>query len=266
MSSVADDAGSETGVPSADATDTATAPRDAVDDATDTNLSAVDPNHRPAVPAGALSVVAALVALAAISSTADQRVAVAVELVGLAVVAGGFVLSRRGSPLGWPVALGGGLVVAVAVVLAVELPTRIVHRIELVPGMVGLAVLVTGLLPVRSGWERFLVVVGTGLLFGSVATSGVLQSSSFPALLVGGVAAVVAWDLAEQAVSLGRQVGRGSRTLRATLPHAAGTVGFSAVTVLVGVVVLRVGVAGLPLEGLLLLLVAGFALGAALRQ
>lgn len=118
------------------------------------------------------------------------------------------------------------------------------QRLELLPGLPGLAVLVAGLVPVRAEWERRLVTAGAALLLLGVVTSGVVRGASHYQLLVAGVATVLVWDLGENATPLGGQVGRRARTRRAELVHAGATLVAGA-----AIVVLALAVAALDVQG-----------------
>lgn len=225
------------------------------------------PTHKPTVPGSVLAVGTGIVAVALVIDTAAQWQALLVEVAGLLLVAGGYgAWNQQRRIAGLLSAIAGVLLIGVGIVFAVSIPTATVHRLELLPGMLGLIALLAGLLPIRSDWERELVSVGAALLFIGVATSGVVRESTLVSLLLAGIATVVAWDLGEQAVSMGRQLGRGARTYRAELTHAAGTV-FAGVGALVATLgVNRLDVQGLSLTSLSVLLLAGFLLAVSIRQ
>lgn len=225
------------------------------------------PVHRPTIPGSVLAVAAAAVAVAVVADTPTQWRALGLEIAGLACVAVGYVAWRRESLIGVVAGLlAGASLVAAGFGLAITGPVTIVHRLELLPGMVGLVVLLAGLLPVRVGRERTLVVVGTALVFVGVATSGVVRGATLFRLLVAGIATVVAWDLGEQAISLGRQVGRDADTYRVELVHLGGTAVAGTGVLVATLVVYRMDVTGLSLAGLAVLLVAGVVLTVALRH
>lgn len=88
---------------------------------------------------------------------------------------------------------------------------------------------------VRRGAHR-LHTTGGALAFGGVLLAS--AAGAPPALsLVGGAAAVLAWDAGEHSIGLGKQVGRDARARRGVLVH----VGASAVAA-VGIVVLATAV------------------------
>lgn len=194
--------------------------------------------HRPTVPGAVLAMAAGALAVALLVTGGTQWRALGVELAGFAFLAGGYgAWRRRLLAPGGLLALVGAALVAGGIGVALVRPTEMVDRLELVPGTVGLAVLFAGLWPSRTGVQRALVTAGTALLFVGVVASGVVRGASLPELLLATVATVLAWDSAEQAVSLGRQVGRRASTARAELTHAGGTV-------LVGVVVVVAALVG----------------------
>ncbi|SFR90254.1 hypothetical protein SAMN05216559_0771 [Halomicrobium zhouii] len=222
---------------------------------------------RPTAPGALLAMVAGVATVALLIEGAGQWQALVAEIAGLGLCVGGYVAWQRGQKApGSLAALAGGVLVLVALGLAVSRPEAVTDRLELLPGLLGLAVLLAGLVPVRSGWERRLVTAGAALLFVGVVTSGVVRGASEMQLLVAGVASVLAWDLGEQSVSLGGQVGRRAQTHRAELVHAGGSLlaGVAILGVTLGVAAMDVQ--GLSLAGFAVLLVAGFALVVAMRQ
>jgi hypothetical protein len=86
-------------------------------------------------------------------------------------------------------------------------------------GLVGLLGVTYGLF---TGTERALTLGATGL-FAGVVTAGAFGAPAEP-LVVAAAGTVVTWDVGEQAVSLGQQVGRRAETTSAELVHAAGSV------------------------------------------
>lgn len=108
------------------------------------------------------------------------------------------------------------------------------------------------------------VVAGSFGLFGGVVLAGLSDAGTL-SLLLATLGAILAWDLGEQAVTLGRQVGRGAKTGRGELVHAGASllVGIASVG-LVGGVSASVG-GGFRIGALVVLLVAGIVLVSALR-
>lgn len=214
--------------------------------------------HRPTRFGAVIAVAAGALAVGLVASDGPQLRALAVELVGLVVVAVGVEFRHRGHRLdGAVIALVGGAVAAGGLVAGVTDVPSLSGRVELLPGMVGLALLVAGVSGLRSGWERHFVTAGTGLILTGAAGSGVVLGTGPLELLASVVATVVAWDVAEQSINLGEQVGRAAETRRVEVLHGLGGVGVGAVGVGLAVVIDRAAVSGVPLAALAALLVAG---------
>ncbi|MFB6073273.1 MAG: hypothetical protein ABEJ88_09930 [Halobacterium sp.] len=113
--------------------------------------------------------------------------------------------------------------------------------------------------------SRRLVSVGGAMLFAALVAGG---ATGLPVqfALVGGVGAVVAYDAAEHAVTLGHDVGSAARAGHAVLVHAASTTGAAVLVAAFAFGVYQYGPASLPVTGLLALLIAGVALAYALRD
>ena len=219
---------------------------------------------RPAVRSSALGVALGVLAVTLVADVSTQRRVLAVGVVGAVTFAAGVESSRRGeSAVGELAVAGGTVLVLVSLVLAFTQPMLTVHRFELVPGLLGIWAMAAGVAPVRRGWERRLIATGTGLIFVAVVTSGVVQTVELWPLLVAGAATIVAWDLAENAVSLGNQVGEDARTLRAELGHGAATGLVAGGAILLVYAVQSLEVDGLPFAALAALLVAGVVLAVA---
>ena len=214
----------------------------------------------PTVTSSIVAVVAAGGAVGVLAGTAIQRRLLAAVLVGVAAVGvGGRLRARAGRPVVLALAAVGSLLVVVAVWATLVVPPQFGHRLELAPGLIGLWVLVVALVPIRATWSRQLIDLGTGLVFAGVLVSGVLRDASTTTLLIAAAATILAWDAADNAVSLGGQIGahRATESIRAELSHVgvAGAVAVVAVVVVSGIA--RLGVAGLPFAALLALVVAG---------
>lgn len=222
--------------------------------------------HEPTRPGTGLAVSAAVISIALRLDSRSQWLALFVAALGLGFLAGGFELRRREATITGAAFLAVGFVWALGSLgIAVTLPPRLTQRIELVPSLIGLFVLFVGLAPIRRGWERPLVAGGAALLFVGVVTGGVVQNTGPIALFIAGIAAVFAWDLGEQSISLGRQVGRGAETIRSELAHGFGTFVAGVGVFFATVSIHSLGVDGLPLGGFLALLIAGFVLAIALK-
>jgi len=221
--------------------------------------------HRRTWASCGLSLAVGTLAVALVASGGTQLTVLGVAVAGLLAFAGGVELRHRGSAVvGGALALGGAGVVGAALLVGYASVVALADQVELLPGMVGLFVLVAGLAAVRSGWERHLITAGTALVLLDVVASGVVHGASATALLAATVATVVAWDVGEQAVNLGEQVGRQAKTRPVELVHGASSVAVGGVGVGLALVVQGGDVTGVPLAGLLLLLAAGVTLSLAL--
>lgn len=219
---------------------------------------------RPAVGSSALGVALGVLAVTLVADTSVQRRILAVGVVGAVAVAASVESSRRKDSVTGELAVAGGTVLLlVSLVLAFTQPMLTVHRFVLVPGLLGVWILAAAVAPVRRGWERLLIAAGTGLIFVAIVTSGVVQSTDLWPLLVAGAATIVAWDVSENAVSLGYQVGADARMLRAELAHGAATVLVAGAAILLVYTVERLGIDGLPFAAFAALLLAGVSLAVA---
>ncbi|SEO44934.1 hypothetical protein SAMN04487948_102470 [Halogranum amylolyticum] len=130
-----------------------------------------------------------------------------------------------------------------------------------IPAAAGLAVL--GLGVVRA--SRAAVTAGAGLLFAGVLFAGASGAGPEP-LLVGTISAVVAWDVGENGIGIGAQLGRAADTRRAELVHAASSLVVGAITAGLGYGVYRGATGGQPLTALVFLLVGAVVLVSALGR
>lgn len=220
---------------------------------------------RPVPVSGALSVLTAAVAVALVADGFTQQLVVVLMLVALAGVAVGMEAVRSGRELAGGVVVVAAAVGAAAVVLfAATRPGPIVPVVELLPGLFGLAVLTLGVTAAFPGRERLFVTAGTAIVLANAFLSGLVYGAETLALLGATAATVVAWDLGEQAVNLGEQVGRPARTWPAEVTHGAGSAGIGVAAAGLGAGVYGVGVTDLPLAALAVLLGAAVVLAAAL--
>lgn len=224
-----------------------------------------DSRSRPRVLSSALAALAGVVAVGLLATTDAQRWPLLVELAGLFLVWGGIETARRGPRLlGGLATLAGVATSLFALGLGVVGVSTFSARAELLPGMVGLLVLVLGLADVRDGWARRLVTTGTALLLVGVVTSGIVYGAAPTSLLAATAATVVAWDLGEQAINVSEHVGRAARGRWVELAHGgAGAVvgGFSVVAALA---IQGVNLGGATFGGLVVLLGAAVLLVVAL--
>lgn len=154
--------------------------------------------------------------------------------------------------VGLTLAFGTAAVVAVAIVPAAALACL-------------LGVAVAGV-AVRRGSRR-LLTLGTLVAFGGVVLAGTATGASgTPRVLAAGAATVVAWDVGENAVDVGRQLGRGARTVEIEAVHAL-TSALFATAVAAGAWILYGAVRGdAPTPAVVALIVAAVALAWALDR
>lgn len=127
-------------------------------------------------------------------------------------------------------------------------------------GLVALSLLASAL-ALRS--RRVASIAGAAYVL-SVVSGGVTGAG--PASLVAAsVLAVVAWDVADHGVGLGRQVGREAVTVRNELVHAGVSLGLATAGAAVAVGGYLAASGGQPVTALVFLLVGAIALLAALR-
>jgi len=129
-------------------------------------------------------------------------------------------------------------------------------------GIAGLGVVLLGV-AVLFGYSRTIDLGGLLLLVG-IAVGAINGAATVP-VLAGTVGAVVAWDLANFAFSVGYQLGRETRTERVEALHAAASAGVGVVVATLSFVVFRTGVSGLPAATVVVMLLAALTLLAVLR-
>ena len=220
---------------------------------------------QPTRPGGVLALLAAVGVVAAataggagpgsLADAASLELGLAAELGGVALLVAAAAVRRRGHAVvaGLLLLAGVGGVVGGVLVVATgpgTLPTRLVAG----TGVAGVGVLGAGVAPVRSDRARGLVTAGAAVLTVAVVLGGVLTDVGALPLLGAMVAAVVAWDAGERAVSLGEQVGVRGRTWPVEVTRTAATALYGGAVVGATLAVRELNVTDVPLVGLLLLL------------
>lgn len=148
--------------------------------------------------------------------------------------------------------------VAAFLVCLTALPT-----IGLVPTILGLVVLASGLLAGRRG----LVTLGSaGQLVGLFIAGAGASNVTTVRVLVGIAAAVVAWDVGQYAVGLGDQIGRTAPTRRAELVHAGTSLTIAAATAGIAYLLFVVAAGNQPTTALVALLCTAVLLVLVLRK
>ncbi len=230
-------------------------------------MTAVTVTHRPAWTSAALALVLGLFALSLLPRTGTVNHVLLTQGGGLLLLLVGFLLRNRGIAgriAGSILSIAGVGLVLLALGLLVAGTARHSVLVETAPGLVGLLLLAFGVLPLRGTGSRGLVTVGTALLFVSVLAAGLFRAP-VGTLLVAGALTVVAWDVGENAISIGEHLGIAAETRPIEATHAAGSLLVAGATVGVGFLLVGVGTAGLSLVQLALLLVAILALSVALH-
>ncbi|WP_267642391.1 DUF7519 family protein [Haloarchaeobius amylolyticus] len=233
--------------------------------ATTTATSPVSVTYRPTLPSTVVAVVAALTSLWALGAARDSTMLLGAAGVGL-VTLGLWVGWRWTRALGFVLGVLGIPLVAAAVVFAWTGVARATVFATVAPALVGALLVTIALAPGRGDSTRTLLKAGSGFVFLAVLVAGVTQLADFDALLLSGVAAVVAWDAGETAVNVGEQLGQEPTTWPVEAAHLAGTLVVGAVTVALGRVAQGLGTPGLPLTQFAFLLVAVVVLAAALHE
>lgn len=225
----------------------------------------VSVSHRPTPLASGLALLLAAVSTAILAPTLDQRVTLLAALIGTGLVVAGGREFEAPIPRGrlWTV-LGAGLVVVA--ILRGETLANPRHSIELVPGLVGMALLGLGVRPVRKRFARRFVSAGLAVMVVGVALVGVFEAAGPLRLLGATAAAIAAWDVAEHGIGLGEQLRTDAETRAVELVHAGATSAYGAVIVGVGLLVYEHGATGLSLGALVLLLSAAVTLLALLYR
>lgn len=225
-------------------------------------------NPQPTLTSSVVSIFIALLVIALLASAAVQRQLLAVALVGIVVFVYGSRLVDGNRLPGGVLLVVGTLMMLWTIISALTVPQLFTHRLELLPAVGGLWVLAGALFAPDVRWRRTLFDAGIWLMFIAVFVSGILDGSSVPTLVIAATGLFVAWDAGKNAISLGKQVGstRSTTTRQAELYHSGATaaVGCGVVVAVVGVWWLSIE--GIPLVGLIALLLASIALALAVYQ
>lgn len=212
----------------------------------------------------------ALAAVAVLGELDDSGIVWAtlfVEGVGIGLLALGRGLRTDGKrTLGLVLTAGGLLVVLVAFGLAVSEPARMSVRLWLLVGTAAAFLVAVAVVPVVDRRSRQLLKIGSVLLFFSVLLGGLVSLGPLSTLFVGAVAAALVWDIGENAVGIGEQLGRGAPTARIEATHLAASLLVGGVAVAAGLVVSDVAAATLSLPSFVALVVAVILFGVALRN
>lgn len=126
-------------------------------------------------------------------------------------------------------------------------------------GILGLTVLATG---VAYGYRGLVDAGGLGLLLSTILVG--FASIEYVALL-SAVSTVVAWDVGNNAIDVGEQLGREAETQRIELLHAGSTTVVGLLTAGVSYAIYQTASSGQPVTAVFFLLLAALALISSLR-
>lgn len=157
-----------------------------------------------------------------------------------------------------PTRVASAVAIAAATV-AVVVP-GLYSWLTLAVGTVGFLTLCVGLVAARQAG----VTVGAAGLFVGVLLAGV-DGAPAPPLLLGAVAAILAWEGATTALGVGEQLGRDASTRRVELVRVMATVAVGGVSIVVAYGIYTAATWGASLTGVLLLVLAVVLLAAVLR-
>lgn len=132
--------------------------------------------------------------------------------------------------------------------------------VAVAPGAVGLVVVAAGAFV----GSRRVLLLGSLVLLCGVFVAGAEGGGAIP-LLVGTLGAVLSWDVGENGIGLGAQLGREADTRRAELAHATSSFVVGVVAVALGYGAYVASVGGQPITALVFLLVGIVVLVSALR-
>ena len=94
-------------------------------------------------------------------------------------------------------------------------------------GVISVAVLSIGLLPVNGPGSRLLVKTGTGGLFAAVLVAAIGDVPDL-SILIAGVGTILTWDAGEHAINVGEQLGTEAGTAPIELTHVTASAGVGA--------------------------------------
>ena len=228
---------------------------------------AVTVSKRPAWVSSLLAVLVVAYAVSLVGHEAVVGTGLAVEIGGLVVVALGASLARRGWRVVGLVVVAAGLAVVVAGIgFALGSLGRPPAFLDVAPGFLGVVLVGLALAPIRGTGSRWSLRVGVGLAFVAVLASAVLQETTGAEQVLAGTLCIVAWDLGENAISVGTQLGRRARTWSIEVMHGVATLVVAWVAIRLTRAVAGVEAPTASLPSFVLLVVAVLVLTAALHD
>lgn len=205
-----------------------------------------DSIDRPAGRHAVAAVLSAGLCAGAVAGTTTDRLAVGFTLAGWFVVAAADRTSGRGLRRLGRLATGLAIVVLLGAFGSLAPEGTSLELLPDVLVLVGLALVALGTLPLRRGWGRPLVAWGCGVLVVAVFAEALLLPVRPLAFFVSLAAVLVAWNLGEQAVSLGEQVGRRGATPAVFRSHLTGSLAVGGVGVLLATGATALGGVSVP--------------------
>lgn len=222
--------------------------------------------HPPAVSA-ALAVGAAAVAVELVATETTPRLAVLATCIAIAALGVGLRMRAADRHSIGTVLVGVGALGTLTAPLAGPLVASDVGvAIGTVVGQVGISLVGLALLAPLGRRARAVLRVGAGVVFVAVLACGVTLTASQPALLLAAGAAIVSFDVGENAIGIGQQLGSEAGTTRIELAHALGSVAVGGIGVLGCLIALSLGDPGLSLTPFVLLLAVLILLATALHD
>ena len=206
---------------------------------------------------------AATAATAAVAETATMAAGVAVAGVGFVLVLAGATVARsRSRALGSVLVLAGLGTAAGGGAAGASFADDTLQAAIVAPGIAGAFFVTLGVAPLRGTGSRRFVKMASWLVFlGPVLSAGMKYTEPTNTLdivrvLGATVGAALVWDLGENSVSLGRQVGRKATTFWNETVHSVGSVLVGAVSAGGAYAAFGFGTGGQPLASVFFLLVA----------
>lgn len=157
-----------------------------------------------------------------------------------------------------PTRLSSALAVTAAALSAGT--SGLASTLSLAAGAAGLLLVTLGV--VRA--SRRAVTLGAATLLVAALVGAILASLQV-LVLPGVMAAILAWDLGEQAITVGEQLGRETETTNLEVAHAAGSTAVAVSSGGIGYAIYLVAAGGQPVTALVFLLLAAVVLTSALR-
>ena len=212
---------------------------------------------QPTYAGSALAVVAAACVTGVLASQPIQVSITGVEAVGALLLLGSGLVRRRGHHVvGGAFVVGGCGLVCLSLGLSLLAPGGLFEQIAFLGGALALTCVVLSVFPLKQSWARGLNGFAAVLFSCSLVFLAWISTPSGLRILLGVGLTIIAWDMAEHAITLGEDVGRSARTYPVTGVHFIGSLGVGLVAGVVAVVVSRVALPAVPIAALALLLSA----------